>query len=164
MTALHWILLLAATQRVAELALAARNTGRLMAQGATEYGAAHYPLFVVLHGAWLASLLVFVPAGTPPNPWLVGLLAILLLGRIWVMMSLGPYWTTRIIRLPRAPIIRTGPYRWIRHPNYVIVVGEIAVLPLIFGAWEIALLFSLLNALLLRHRIRIENAALEETA
>jgi len=108
-------------------------------------------------------MLLFVPGNAAPNPWLLGMLVILLCGRVWVMMSLGPYWTTRIIRLRGGPIVRAGPYRWLRHPNYCIVVGEIALLPLIFGAWEIAVVFSLLNALLLRHRIKIENAALEET-
>jgi methyltransferase len=81
--------------------------------------------------------------------------------RIWVVATLGPYWTTRIITLEDAPLVRSGPFRWCRHPNYAVVVGEIAVLPLAFGAWEIALVWSLLNALLLRHRIRVENSALQ---
>ncbi|MGE0658964.1 MAG: isoprenylcysteine carboxylmethyltransferase family protein, partial [Reyranellaceae bacterium] len=80
--------------------------------------------------------------------------------RVWIVLSLGPYWTTRIVTVPGAPLVRRGPYRYLRHPNYVVVTGEIAVLPLIFGAWEIALVFSILNAALLWHRIRIENAAL----
>jgi methyltransferase len=77
-----------------------------------------------------------------------------------VVASLGPYWTTRIITLPDAPLVRRGPYRFLRHPNYVVVAAEIAVLPLVFGAWPIALVFSLLNAVMLAWRIRIEEQAL----
>ena len=80
--------------------------------------------------------------------------------RVWVLATLGRYWTTRIITLPDAPLVRRGPYRFVRHPNYLIVAAEIAVLPLVFGAWQIALVFSILNLLLLSHRIRRENAAL----
>jgi methyltransferase len=79
-----------------------------------------------------------------------------------VVASLGRFWTTRIITLESAPLVRRGPYRWVKHPNYWVVVGEIAVLPLAFGAWHVALIWSVLNALLLRHRIRLENAALDE--
>jgi methyltransferase len=82
------------------------------------------------------------------------------LGRIWVIATLGPYWTARILHVPGAPLVRKGLYRFVRHPNYIIVAGEIAVLPLAFGAWKIALLFSLLSGILTLHRIRIERAAL----
>ena len=81
-------------------------------------------------------------------------------GRIWVLWHLGRYWTTRIITLPGAPLVAGGPYRFCRHPNYVVVVGEIATLPLALGQWPVALLFSLLNAAILIERIRVENAAL----
>jgi len=91
---------------------------------------------------------------------LFGLFAVLQLARLWVLVSMGRYWTTRVLTLPGAPLVRRGPYRWVRHPNYLIVVGEIAVLPLIFGAWQIALVFSVANAILLAWRIRIEDAAL----
>jgi len=91
---------------------------------------------------------------------LLGLYGLLLGFRLWVMVSLGPYWTTRIITLPQAPLVRRGPYRFMRHPNYAVVAAEIAVLPLVFGAWHIAVVFSLLNLLLLRLRIRVEDAAL----
>lgn len=90
---------------------------------------------------------------------LLVLFALLQLARLWVIASLGPFWTTRVITLPGAPLIRRGPYRWLRHPNYLIVAGEIAVLPLAFGAWTIALVFSVANALLLAYRIRIEEEA-----
>ena len=99
-----------------------------------------------MHAGWLASLWVTVPASAPISwPWFVVYLA-LECGRAWVMLTLGRYWTTRIIHLPGAPLVRSGPYRFLRHPNYVVVCGEIAVLPLVFGQWQIALVFSILNA------------------
>ena len=162
MTALLVVVVLVALQRLWELVLSQRNTRRLRARGAIECGAAHYPLLVALHTAWLAALIVFVPWDTPPDWPLLGIFLLFQLGRVWVIASLGPFWTTRIITLPGAPLVRRGPYRWMRHPNYAIVAGEIAVLPLAFGAWTLAGVFSLLNAALLWHRIRIENAALAE--
>jgi methyltransferase len=159
-TALEWTLGLVALQRLAELAVARRNTRRLLARGAREIGARHYPLFVALHASWLVAILLAVPRATEPFWGLLATFAVLQLLRIWVMAGLGSFWTTRIITLDGVPLIRRGPYRWMRHPNYWIVVGEIAVLPLAFGAWHVALIWSVLNALLLGHRIRIENAAL----
>jgi methyltransferase len=145
-----WItLVLVALQRLGELAYAARNTRRLLAQGAVEIGRAHYPLFVLLHGGWLVAMAVLVPAAAPVCWPLLALFVLLQLGRLWVVATLGPYWTTRIITLPKVPLVRRGPYRFVNHPNYLIVTGEIAVLPLAFGAWPIALVFSILNAALL---------------
>ena len=156
-----WITLaLVALQRLGELAYAAHNTRRLFARGAVEIGRRHYPLFILLHGGWLVALAASVPAATPPSWPLLGLFLLLQGGRIWVVATLGPYWTTRIISLPEAPLVARGPYRFVRHPNYLIVTGEIAILPLAFGAWPIALAFSVLNALLLAWRIRVENGAL----
>ncbi|WP_299617023.1 isoprenylcysteine carboxyl methyltransferase family protein [Pelagibius sp.] len=160
MSVLWAVLLLVALQRLAELVYARRNTRRLLAEGASEVGAAHYPLLVGLHALWLLALAILVPPDATPN-WLLlaaflGLQAL----RVWILLSLGRYWTTRIITLPQAPLVRRGPYRFLRHPNYLVVAGEILILPLAFGAWEIALGFSLANALLLAHRIRLENAAL----
>ena len=154
------VVLLVALQRLAELAYAARNTRALLARGAVEIGARHYPLFVLLHGGWLAALFLLVPADAPVSWPLVWLFVLLQLGRVWVVATLGPYWTTRIITLPGAPLVRRGPFRLVRHPNYLVVTGEIAVLPLAFGAWELALAFSAANAALLRHRIRVEEGAL----
>ena len=134
----------------------------MRAAGAVEHGAAHYPLFVVLHGAWLAALAVTVPQDQIPNAVLLTLFAMLQIGRIWVIASLGRYWSTRILTIPGAPLIRRGPYRFMRHPNYVIVVAEIAVLPLAFDAWAVAATFSVLNLALVGWRIRIEDAALDE--
>lgn len=159
-TPLEWTLGLVALQRLAELAIAARNTRRLLSRGGREIGASHYPLFVVLHASWLAAILLTVPRSTEPSWGLLAIFAVLQVLRLWVMASLGSFWTTRIITLDGAPLVRRGAYRWMRHPNYWIVVGEIALLPLAFGAWHVALIWSVLNALLLRHRIRLENAAL----
>jgi methyltransferase len=149
-----------AGERLVELAIAARNTRRLRAAGAIEVGAGHYPLIVLLHTAWLASLALSVGADTRIDPWLVALFGVLQLGRLWIIWTLGRFWTTRIITLPGAPLVRTGPYRFLRHPNYLLVVAEIAVLPLAFGLVLQALIFSALNGLLIAHRIRVEAAAL----
>lgn len=158
----HIILLLVAAQRLLELALAKRNTARLLAQGAREVGAGHYPLFVLLHGGWLLTLFLVVPADAPINLWLLALFALLQAGRVWVIVTLGRFWTTRIITLPNAPLVRRGPFRWVRHPNYLIVAGELAVLPLMFGQVWLALLFSVLNLPLTSHRVAVENAALRD--
>jgi methyltransferase len=158
------VLALVLLQRLAELALAAANTRRLRALGAAEIDARGYPWFVVLHGAWLAALLLLVPAHAEPSWPLLSLYGLLQLGRLWVIASLGRRWTTRIILLPGAPPVRSGPYRWLRHPNYAIVVAEIALLPLAFGALAIAIVFSAANMMLIARRIRIEEAALAVTA
>ena len=161
---LFWILGLVAVQRLAELALARSNTRRLLARGAREVGRAHYPLFILLHGSWLVAIALTTPLMTQPNWVLVGLFVALQLMRVWVIATLGPYWTTRIITLDEAPLVRRGPFRFVRHPNYLTVVGEIAVLPLAFGNWPVALIWSGLNGLLLWHRIRVESAALAARA
>jgi methyltransferase len=156
-----WVVLgLVAVQRGIELVYASRNTRRLLAAGGVEIGARHYPLFLLLHASWLIAMAVFIPPQTLPNWWLLGLFAILQTVRVWVVRTLGPFWTTRIITVPNAPLVRDGPYRFFRHPNYLVVVGEIAVLPLAFGAVWIALIFSLLNAALLVLRTRVEENAL----
>ena len=146
-------------QRLAELLLAERNTKALLSEGAREHGAAHYPLLVAMHAAWLAALWWWGP-GRPVDVPLLAIFALLQLARLWVIATLGRRWTTRIIVLPGAPLVRTGPYRFLRHPNYWIVIGEIAVLPLIFGLVEVALVFSILNLIVLAVRIRSENEAL----
>jgi methyltransferase len=157
---LYAVLILVAIQRLAELLYAERNTRALRARGAIEIAAWQHPWFVVLHSAWLVALLLFVPRDMVPNWWLLGAFFILQCGRLWVIATLGRYWTTRIITLPDAPLVRGGPYRFVRHPNYTIVVLEIALLPLAFGAVWIAIAFSLLNGALLAVRIRAEDAAL----
>ncbi len=156
-----WIVLaLVAAQRLAELAYARRNTRILLAEGAHETGAGHYPFLVGLHLLWLLALAVFVPADQAPVWSLLAVFLVLQGLRVWVLASLGRFWTTRIITLPGTPLVRRGPYRLVKHPNYLIVAGEILVLPLAFGAWEIATIFSLANAMILAFRIRCEERAL----
>jgi len=146
-------------QRLAELALSQHNTKRLLARGAYEVARGHYPFIVTLHALWLAVLWLFGPG--PPIEIIPMILFLLLqLGRIWVISTLGDRWTTRIIVLPGAPLVKSGPYRWLNHPNYLIVIGEFAVLPLVFDLPVIAIVFSVLNGLLLWVRIRDENEAL----
>lgn len=148
-------------QRVAELVLARTNTRRLLAAGAREHAPGHYPLIVGVHALWLAALWWLAP-GRPIHVPLLILFLLLQLGRVWVLRTLGPRWTTRIIVLPRAPLVTGGPFRFVSHPNYLVVIGEIAVLPLVFGLWQLALLFTVLNATVLAIRIRAENRALKD--
>ncbi len=158
----QWIAVAVAVQRLGELALSRRNERRLLAAGGHEAGAGHYPLIVLLHAAWLSALFFTVPQDAPVSWGLLGFFLLLQGLRLWTIASLGPYWTARIVTLPGAPLSRRGPYRWLRHPNYLIVAAEIAVLPLAFGAWGISAVFSLANGGLLAWRIRIENRVLEE--
>jgi len=145
MSILYLVLGLVVLQRLGELVLAARNTRALLAAGGIELDAGFYPLFVLLHAAWLASLVLFVPASVIVSWPLLGLFAALQAARIWVIASLGRYWTTRLIVVPGRPLITSGPYRFLRHPNYLIVSAEIAALPLAFGAVAIAAIFSAAN-------------------
>ena len=160
MSAPAFLIALVAVARLAELVYATRNTRALLAQGGVEIGRNHYVMIVLLHALWLASLWIFVPADAAISwPWLA--VFVILQGlRVWVIASLGRFWTTRIVTLPGAPLVRRGPYRFVRHPNYLVVAGEILVLPLVFGAWRIALVFTLLNLAILAWRIRVEEQAL----
>jgi len=146
-------------QRLAELIVAARHTAHLRAEGAVEFGHAHYPLMVGFHAAWICGLLWF-GAGRTVEPHFLGLFLVRLALRIWVIASLGRHWTTRIIVLPGAKLVRRGPYRWLRHPNYLVVALEIAVVPLALGLPLFAAIFSLLHIPLLLHRTAVESAAL----
>ena len=154
------ILTLVTVQRGAELILSRHNTTKLMARGAIEVAPQHYPLMVAVHAAWLAALWLF-GRGQPVNLAALAVYLALQALRAWVMMTLGPRWTTRIIVLPNAPLITTGPYRYLRHPNYAVVAGEIAVLPLMLHLGELAVLFTTLNAIVLFVRIRAEDRALD---
>lgn len=155
------ILLLTAVtiERLGELWLARSNTRKLLARGASEVAAGHYPLIVLLHGAWLAGLWLLAWNAPVSSLWLA-VFALLQILRFWTLWTLGQRWTTRIIVAPGENLVTAGPYRILRHPNYVVVIGEIAVLPLCFGMPFYALLFSLANAAILTVRIRAENAAL----
>jgi methyltransferase len=163
MTLAGLILGLVTLQRLGELVLSKRNTDRLRAQGAYEVAAGHYPLIVALHAAWLAGLwylVVYRAVDSVSWVWL-GVFAILQLLRVWVIATLGPRWTTRIIVLPGVPLVATGPYRFVAHPNYCVVAAEILVLPLVFGLVWYGLAFSVFNAVALWVRIRAEEAALK---
>ena len=156
------ILVLVTIQRLGELVLARRNTARLLVQGGLETGAAHYPLIVAVHAAWLVGLFVLAWDRSVNWYWM-GLFVLLQLGRVWVIASLGRRWTTRIITMPGETLVRRGPYRFVSHPNYIVVAAEIAVLPLAFGLIEFAVVFTVLNAAILAVRIRAENRALSLT-
>lgn len=147
-------------QRLSELVIARRNTMALFAKGGREIAPDHYPYMVALHTGWLAGLWMLA-AGQPVQLFWFGLFMLLQVLRLWVLTTLGGRWTTRIIILPGAPLVEGGPYRFFKHPNYMIVTGEIAALPLAFGMPLYALVFSLLNAAVLTVRIRAENAALK---
>ncbi|WP_375777797.1 isoprenylcysteine carboxyl methyltransferase family protein [Bradyrhizobium sp. ma5] len=153
------ILALVTVQRFGELVLSRRNTERLLARGAIEVGARHYPLIVLVHAGWLTALWIW---GRNQDVNLAALAAFLALQglRLWILAALGPRWTTRIIVLPGAPLVASGPYRYFPHPNYAVVVGEIALLPLALHLPVLALLFTVLNLAVLAIRIRTESRAL----
>ena len=146
-------------QRASELPVARANTKRLIERGAHEVAPGHYPLIVAVHALWLAALWLQAPGRPVHLPFLV--LFVLLEGlRIWTLRTLGARWTTRIIVMPGEKLVARGPYRFVNHPNYLVVIGEIAVVPLIFGLGLTSLIFTILNAIVLTIRIRAEGRAL----
>jgi methyltransferase len=159
------VLALVMIERIHELVRSNANVAALLARGGREVGRRHYRAMVLLHAAFLLACVVEVVALRRPFPGVVGWFA---LGgaiaaqvlRYWAVATLGDRWTTRIVFIPHAPPITAGPYRFVRHPNYLAVVLEMACIPLIHGAYVTALVFSLSNALLLSVRIRAEEAAL----
>jgi methyltransferase len=155
------ILTFVSLQRGAELLIARRNTRRLMARGAVEVAPGHYPLIVLVHASWLAGLWALGWNKPVYLGWLAAFVVLQAL-RVWILATLGERWTTRIVVLPHEAPIRRGPYRLLSHPNYWVVAGEIAVLPLAFGLPWFALVFSMLNAAVLTIRIRAENRALSQ--
>ena len=159
MTPAAILLVLVTLERLVELWLARRNTKVLLAHGALEFSPGHYPLIVLLHAFWLAGLWWWGWQQPLNMAWLAIFILLQVL-RVWVLATLGPRWTTRIIVQPGLSLVASGPYRWISHPNYVVVIGEIAVLPLCVELPWYALAFSLANAAVLTIRIRAENAAL----
>ena len=156
------VLAFVSVQRLAELALSGRNTRLLLAKGAIEVGRWHYPPMVALHACWLGGLWLLAPT-RPVGLVLLGVFAVLQIARLWVMATLGDRWTTRIIVLPNAPLVLSGPYRLLRHPNYCIVAAEVLVLPLAFGLVMFAFVFTALNAVVLCIRIREEDVALRRS-
>jgi methyltransferase len=152
-------------ERLAELVVSRRNTAWSLSRGGREYGAGHYPVMVVLHtGLLIGALAEVVLAERPYVPVLAWtMLALVILAqalRWWCITTLGRRWSTRVVVVPGLPLVGGGPYRWFRHPNYVAVVIEGFALPLVHTAWVTALVFTVVNAGLLRLRIRVENAAL----
>ena len=162
MTLAVLVMTLVTLQRLAELVIARQNTAALLAKGAYEVAPGHYPLIVAVHTAWLIALwwLAALPGLAPHFGWLI-IFVLLQLGRVWVLATLGSRWTTRIIVLPGAPLVTSGPFRFLSHPNYAIVASEIAVLPIAFGLYDVAVIFTLLNAFALAVRIRAEAPALK---
>jgi len=145
-------------QRLSELAIAKRNTKRLLAKGAYEVGAAHYPVMVALHSAWIACLLIFGYDEIVVLGWLAVFAGLQVL-RIWILTSLGGRWTTRVIIL-EVPLVVRGPFKYVSHPNYMLVVVEIIAAPMVLGLVWVAVVFTVLNAAMLWVRIRVEHKAL----
>lgn len=149
-------------QRLAELVYANANTRRLLAEGGREFGQKHYPLFIVLHGGWLLAIALLAQPSANPSAILLCVFIASQALRFWILASIGRWWTTRIISAPHFPRVKKGPYRFTPHPNYTVVVIEIALLPLLLGAPIVALAFSIANAMLLFWRIRVEAKVLTE--
>lgn len=169
MGVLVWLLVavaLVAAQRLLELRVSRRNERRVRSRGAVEYGAAHYPAMVALHALWLLSTVLEGALRGPEFPalWYVALAAFLLVQplRYWAILSLGESWNVRVLVVPGGRRLRRGPYRYLAHPNYLVVIVEVAALPMVFGAWITALVFTALNAAFLYVRIRTEERALRD--
>lgn len=157
------ILMLVCMQRLGELFLAHKNTKYLLSHcDAYEVGRKHYPLLVLLHLLWLFSIYLMIDQTTVINSVFLIIFCVLQLLRVWVIHTLGVYWTTRIIVVPNAKLVKRGPYRFFKHPNYLIVIAEVAVFPAIFSMWSIVLTFSIANAIILMIRVKIENQSLIE--
>ena len=154
------ILALVTLQRLGELVLAKRNTARLLANGGYEIGASPYPIIVAFHTAWILGLWWLAPSQLI-NWYLIGIFAVLQALRVWVIATLGSRWTTRIIRVPNETLVARGPFRFLNHPNYAVVIAEIFILPLAFGLIWFSIITGLLNLCILAWRVHIENAALE---
>lgn len=160
MTSALIILFLVTLQRLSELIIAKRNTAGLVAKGAVEHGASHYPVMVLLHASWLAGLWWFGWNATIVWPFMLLYIALQAF-RVWILATLGKRWTTRILTVPNETLVVKGPYKYIRHPNYLLVLLEVPILPLAFGLPWFALLYGLLNIAMLAWRIRIEDQALK---
>jgi methyltransferase len=154
------IVLLVVAQRLGELAYARRNTTVLKERGGIESGRGHYPIMVLLHVLWLVAVWLGIQRDSRIRWVPLSAFLVLQLLRVWVIATLGRYWTTRVITIPGEPLVRRGPYRFLNHPNYLIVALEMAVFPLVFGQVSNAFIFSALNLLILGWRVRLENRVL----
>lgn len=160
-----WLIVAVGAERLLELVVARRNARWALRHGGVEFGRGHYPALVGMHAGLLTGCLVevgvahrgFLPALGWPMLAVVAASQVL---RWWCVATLGRRWNTRVIVIPRAPLVRRGPYRWLRHPNYVAVLAEGLALPLVHAAWLTAVGFTAANALVLTARLRVENAAL----
>lgn len=156
-----WIALaVVAAQRIVTVIYSARNTKKMLAAGGVEVGKAQFPMIALAQFAWLASMAIIIPAHANPNWWILGAAAIVEIFHCRAIASLGPYWSTRVVLVPGARLVRRGPYGILRHPNYAAVLAEIVLLPLAFGRWDIALIFGALYAALILWRVRDEDRLL----
>ena len=146
-------------QRLSELVIARRNEKWLLAQGAVEYGRGHYPFMIALHTLFIVSLIVeYILKGGTEISWLFLVLFLVVISfKFWALSSLGKYWNTKIYRVPGVYPVRKGPYKFLKHPNYMEVVCEIAIIPLVFHLYYTSIIFTILNAAMLYVRISVEN-------
>ncbi|MCY8855740.1 isoprenylcysteine carboxyl methyltransferase family protein [Bacillus atrophaeus] len=166
---MFWLfILILAVQRIAEIIVAKQNEQKVKKQGAIEYGEGHYPYIVLMHVLFFVSLICEVLLlHKEPSSWWIGILTAIILVqgvRYWALLSLGAHWNTKILVVPDAELIKKGPYKWLKHPNYAVVMVEIVLLPLLYGAYWTLILFTILNAFMLSVRIRVEDKALREHA
>jgi methyltransferase len=154
--------LLVLVQRGLEELYSRRNTRALIAEGALEAGRSYYPVVAVTHLAWIASIFLLIPANAPVVWPLLVLYLALQIVRYWVIGTLGRYWTHRIITLAEAPVVRAGPYRWLKHPNYAVTLAETLLLPSVFGAFALGVIMTAVWAAVIRYKIELEDAALAE--
>lgn len=155
------VMIFLVAQRIAELVVARRNEKWLLANGAVEYGKEHYPLIVILHTAFILSLIAeYMLNGHVFYWWLLAIYILLVISKAIVIGTLGHYWNTKIYRIPGSKPVATGIYKYVKHPNYIIVICEITVIPMIFGLYYTAIIFSVLNAMMLYVRIKKENQVL----
>jgi len=146
-------------QRLSELFIARRNEKWLLSQGAIQYGRSHYPFMIALHTAFIGAIIAeYWWRNNPPIDWLFLVLYLLVLSfKFWALSSLGKYWNTKIYRIPGVYPVKKGPYKFLKHPNYMEVVCEVAIIPLVFHLYYTAIIFSILNAVMLWVRISVEN-------
>lgn len=155
----QWAAIALLIQRGLEEAYSMRNTRRLVAEGAREVGRDFYPIVAVTHLGWIAAIFLLIPAAVQPIWWLLGVYLALQVVRYWVLGTIGRYWTHRVYTVPGAPMVRTGPYRLVRHPNYVVTVVETFLLPAAFGAWQLGAVFAVIWFAVLRYKAAIEDSA-----